>query len=249
MKTVYDVLGVAPDADDRAIRTAFRNSAKVYHPDISGGDQAAEEQFKRITAAHHLIKSPERRAIYDRLLRLRRQRMRRQWKVTIAGCAISAAISAGLVGVIVPNIVNSVPRGSNVNDSLLTKSPAHQFEAIAGTTTEGAHTAGTASIQIPSDTAVDGLRTAGDAAAPPDAEFDGTRAIEAKTANSAEPRSIAVRSDNATTMVGGAAVATAVWAETALAGTSALAATAFTELIRVIDIFCALRQESAGKIL
>jgi hypothetical protein len=26
-------------------------------------------------------------------------------------------------------------------------------------------------------------------------------------------------------------------------------ATAFTELIRVIDIFCALRQESAGKIL
>src|SRR6516164_4796955 len=49
------------------------------------------------------------------------------------------------------------------------------------------------------------------------------RAIESKTANSAEPRSIAVRSDNATTMIGGAAVATAVRAETALAGTSALA--------------------------
>jgi curved DNA-binding protein CbpA len=29
MKTVYDVLGVAPNADDREIRTAFRNSAKV----------------------------------------------------------------------------------------------------------------------------------------------------------------------------------------------------------------------------
>jgi curved DNA-binding protein len=58
MKTVYDVLGVAPDADGLAIRTAFRNSAKVYHPDISGGDRASEEQFKRITAAHKPHQEP-----------------------------------------------------------------------------------------------------------------------------------------------------------------------------------------------
>jgi curved DNA-binding protein CbpA len=220
MKTVYDVLGVAPNADDREIRTAFRNSAKVYHPDISGGDRASEEQFKRITAAHSLIKSPQRRADYDRHLRLRRQQMRRQLRVTIAGCSISAVISAGLVGVIVPNFVKSVPRGSILNDSLLTKSPAHQLEALAGTTTEGAQTVGTASIQIPPDTAVDGPTTAGAATAPPSAEFDGTRAIETKTANSAELESIAARPADATTMVGGAAVATAVSAETSLTGTA-----------------------------
>jgi curved DNA-binding protein CbpA len=215
MKTVYDVLGVAPNADDREIRTAFRNSAKVYHPD-SGGDRASEEQFKRITAAHSLIKSPQLRADYDRHLRLRRQQMRRQLRVTIAGCSISAVISTGLVGVIVPNFVKSVPRGSILNDSLLTKSPAHQLEALAGTTTEGAQTAGTASIRIPPDTAVNGLTTPGAATAPPSA-------VETKTANSAELESIAARPADATTMVGGAAVATAVSAETSLTGTAALA--------------------------
>src|SRR5215469_11686908 len=99
MKTVYDVLGVARDANDQAIRTAFRKSAKVYHPDISGGDHAAEEQFKRITAAHDLIKSPERRAAYDEHLYLKRQQIRRRWKITIAEGTILALISAGVVGV------------------------------------------------------------------------------------------------------------------------------------------------------
>ena len=176
MKTAYDVLGVAPDADDLAIRTAFRNSAKVYHPDISAGDHAAEEQFKQITAAHDLVKSPERRAAYDQRLCLMRQQIRRRWKVTIAECTILALISAAVVGVIVPNFVKSLPTGSNVNESLLSKPPSHQLEA------ERARTAGTASIQIPSDTEVTRLRTTDAGTAPPGAEFDGTRAIERKIA-------------------------------------------------------------------
>ena len=199
MKTVYDVLGVAPEADDRAIRTAFLNSAKVYHPDISGDDPAAEEQFKRIAAAHDLIKSPERRAAYDRHLCLRRQQVRWQWKITIAGWTISAVISAGVVGVILPNLVKSVQRGSNVNGSLLTESFAHQLEAIVGTTTEDVRTGGTAST----DAAVTGQRTADAATAPPSAEVDRTRAIDTKTANSAEARSIAIPSGSPTTMLGG----------------------------------------------
>ena len=166
MKTAYDVLGVAPDADDLAIRTAFRNSAKVYHPDISGGDHAAEEHFKRIAAAHDLIKNSERRTAYDQHLCLKRRQIRRRWKNTIAGCTILALISAGVVRVIVPNFVKSVPKGSNVNESLLTKSSQHQLEAILGTTTERARTAGTGSIQIPSDTTVIGLRTTGAEIAP-----------------------------------------------------------------------------------
>ena len=184
MKTVYDILGVAPDADDWAIRRAFRNSAKVYHPDISGGDHAAEEQFKRIAAAHDLIKSPERRAAYDQHLCVKRQQIRRRRKITIAECIILALISAGAVGVIMPDVVKSVPRGSNVNES--TESPPHQLEAIAGMTTEHARAAGAASNQIRSDTAGTGLRTTGAGTTPPSAEFDGTRAIERKTARQSQ---------------------------------------------------------------
>jgi curved DNA-binding protein CbpA len=186
MKTVYDVLGVAPDADDRTIRTAFRNSAKVYHPDICGGDHAAEEHFKRITAAHDRIKNSERRAAYDQHLCLKRRQIRRRWKITIAACAILALISAEAVRVIVPNFVKSVPRGSNVNESLLTEPAPHQLEAIFGMTTERAR-AGTGSIQIRSDTTVTGLRTTDAATAPPSAEFDGTRAIERKPARQSQP--------------------------------------------------------------
>ena len=187
MKTVYDVLGVAPDADDRAIRTAFRNCAKVYHPDISGGDHGAEEHFKRIAAAHDFIKNSERRAAYDQHLCLKRRQIRRRWKITIAGCTILALMSAGAARVIVPNFVKSAPKGSNVNESLPTKSSRHQLEAILGMTTERARTAGTGSIQIPSESTVIGLRTTGAGTAPRSADFDGTRAIERKTARQSQP--------------------------------------------------------------
>src|SRR5215470_5467357 len=98
MKTLYDVLGVAEDADDETIRTAFRKSAKAYHPDLNAGDPVAEQQFKQIIAAHAILKNAERRTAYDQQLRLRRQRLRQELKITIAGCLISALVSAGLVG-------------------------------------------------------------------------------------------------------------------------------------------------------
>jgi hypothetical protein len=91
-----------------------------------------------------------------------------------------------VVGATVPNFVKSVPRGSNVDESLLTKSLAHQLEAILGTPTERARAAGTASIQIPSDTAVTGLTTAGTGIAPPSAQFDPTPAVEMKTARQSQ---------------------------------------------------------------
>ena len=45
-KDYYQVLGVSPDADEKAIRQAFRKLARQYHPDVNPGDKAAEEQFK-----------------------------------------------------------------------------------------------------------------------------------------------------------------------------------------------------------
>ena len=42
----YEVLGVAKDADDDAIKKAYRRLAMKHHPDRNPGDKAAEEKFK-----------------------------------------------------------------------------------------------------------------------------------------------------------------------------------------------------------
>jgi curved DNA-binding protein CbpA len=57
----YDILGVARDADDPAIRTAFRNFAKESHPD-SGGDA---EAFVLGQKAQDLLLDPLRRKVFD----------------------------------------------------------------------------------------------------------------------------------------------------------------------------------------
>lgn len=227
MKTVYDMLGVAPDADDQAIGTAFRNCAKVYHPDIRAGDLAAEEQFKLITAAHALVKSPERRAAYDRQLRLRRQQLRRQWKITVVGCAISAVISAGLVGITVPRFAKFPPGQSSVDHSLPTKSPTYQIAPTVGIATAGPRRDAWASTQMATDTAVNALGIAG--RAPARADFVGTRSIETRSAISSEPGHIAVQAPRAATTARGAAAAPAAPARTVPGATSALVAAAGPE--------------------
>jgi curved DNA-binding protein CbpA len=57
----YEMLGLARDAAEAAIREAWRKAAKTAHPD-SGGDT---EQFARLQAAYDLLRDPVRRRIYD----------------------------------------------------------------------------------------------------------------------------------------------------------------------------------------
>ncbi|MCL6707879.1 J domain-containing protein [Pseudomonas sp. R2.Fl] len=57
----YKMLGIERDADDQAVKTAYRKAAKGAHPD-SGGDA---EQFSRLQAAFDLLKDPVRRRVYD----------------------------------------------------------------------------------------------------------------------------------------------------------------------------------------
>ena len=62
----YDVLGVSPDADDAAIKKAFRRMARELHPDVNRHDPQAEDKFKEAAEAYEVLSDPERRATYDR---------------------------------------------------------------------------------------------------------------------------------------------------------------------------------------
>src|SRR5437588_2189757 len=62
----YDVLGVPRDADDAAIKKAFRRLARELHPDVNSHDPDAEEKFKQAAEAYEVLSDPERRATYDR---------------------------------------------------------------------------------------------------------------------------------------------------------------------------------------
>jgi len=66
-KDYYAALGVAPDADEQAIKQAYRKLARQYHPDVNPGDKQAEERFKEINEAYQALSDPERHRKYDEL--------------------------------------------------------------------------------------------------------------------------------------------------------------------------------------
>ena len=61
----YDVLGVAPAADETTVRQAYVALARRHHPDVDGGDAA---RMRAINAAWATLGDPVRRARYDRSL-------------------------------------------------------------------------------------------------------------------------------------------------------------------------------------
>jgi molecular chaperone DnaJ len=62
----YEVLMVARDADDEAIKSAYRKLAMQHHPDRNPGDHEAEIRFREITEAYEVLRDPNKRQRYDR---------------------------------------------------------------------------------------------------------------------------------------------------------------------------------------
>jgi len=62
----YTVLGVPRDADEAAIKAAYRKLARKHHPDLNPGKPEAEARFKAAASAHDLLSDPDRRARFDR---------------------------------------------------------------------------------------------------------------------------------------------------------------------------------------
>ena len=62
----YETLGVERNADDAALKSAYRKLALRFHPDRNPDDAAAEQRFKDINEAYDILKDPQKRAAYDR---------------------------------------------------------------------------------------------------------------------------------------------------------------------------------------
>jgi len=61
----YEVLGVNRDADESAIKKAYRKLAMKHHPDRNAGDVKSEELFKEAKEAYEILSDPSKRATYD----------------------------------------------------------------------------------------------------------------------------------------------------------------------------------------
>ena len=61
----YEVLGVAKDADENAIKRAYRKLAMKYHPDRNPNDKEAAEKFREVTEAYEVLTDDNKRARYN----------------------------------------------------------------------------------------------------------------------------------------------------------------------------------------
>ena len=63
-KDYYSILGVSKTASDDEIKSAYRNLAKKYHPDINK-EEGAQDKFKEISEAYSVLSDKTKRANYD----------------------------------------------------------------------------------------------------------------------------------------------------------------------------------------
>ena len=64
-KDYYRLLGVERDASEENIRSAYRNLARQYDPDLNPRSDNAETRFKDIQRAYEVLSDPQKREKYD----------------------------------------------------------------------------------------------------------------------------------------------------------------------------------------
>ena len=63
---LYELLGVRPDADARAIRRAFQARTRTIHREVSGNPDA-DDRFAALSRAYAVLSRPTARLLYDRV--------------------------------------------------------------------------------------------------------------------------------------------------------------------------------------
>ncbi|RFC51056.1 MAG: curved DNA-binding protein [Verrucomicrobia bacterium] len=66
-KDYYQTLGVARTATPEEIKQAFRQLARIHHPDVAKNKATGEAKFKEINEAYEVLGDPEKRKRYDEL--------------------------------------------------------------------------------------------------------------------------------------------------------------------------------------
>src|SRR5690242_14513970 len=61
----YEILGVARNASDAEIKSAYRKLALKHHPDRNPGNKEAEEKFKEAAEAYSVLCASQKRQRYD----------------------------------------------------------------------------------------------------------------------------------------------------------------------------------------
>lgn len=72
MNSYYKRLKVEETASSADIKAAFRSLAQKFHPDLHPGDQAKEEEFKRLSEAYEQLLDPVSRRKHDEDLKTSR---------------------------------------------------------------------------------------------------------------------------------------------------------------------------------
>lgn len=106
---LYTFIGVPRSADEKAIRDAYRATAKSFHPDRRPGDRNAEEAFKVVTAAADILLDERRRALYDEgvidvygvpMLRPASQTQTRTGTAVLGAVVVISALLVGAGGIV-----------------------------------------------------------------------------------------------------------------------------------------------------
>ena len=61
----YEVLGIAKNASDDEIKSAYRKLAKKYHPDLNPDKKEAEDKFKEVAEAYEILSDKDKKGRYD----------------------------------------------------------------------------------------------------------------------------------------------------------------------------------------
>lgn len=68
MTDYYKILGIRRTANRTEIKSAYRKLARLRHPDVNRGSEAAAKEFALLSKAYRILSDPQERAYYDEQL-------------------------------------------------------------------------------------------------------------------------------------------------------------------------------------